>query len=299
MTQITLTEEQEYINKLSQEFIDTHIKEQEIETLAQQNNRESEDIKGYHGREILELLQNIDDAFERKLKENPNLTETAKAKVEYKNNVLTISNTGTCFDKDGIKSICAGNLSTKNSDYLGNKGTGFRSVLNWANKILIYSGGFNVEFSEKTANSKFKKIKGNSQIQKNIEYQKRLNKSLYIPILSAPQNIEPIEKNGFDTVIQITIDEQKNKDDFSVEKQIENFDFRTLLFLPNITEIYFETDNKPPYQYKKEKDDNSTYELEIFNLTNSNNPDIKEAYYFDSKTIAKQYNGKMKQKKEI
>lgn len=286
MTQITPTEEQEYINKLSKEFLITHTREQELETLAQLNNREIEDIKGYHGREILELLQNIDDAFEKKRKENPDLAETAKAKIEYKNNILTISNTGTSFDKNGIKSICAGNLSTKNSDYLGNKGTGFRSVLNWASKIFIYSGNFNIEFSEEIAKSKFEEIKENPQIIKNKEYQQQHGKSLYIPMLSVPRNVEPIDKNGFDTIIQITIDKNRNDDNFSVGKQIEEFDFKSLLFLPNIAEISFEIEDNT-YSYKKEKDDNSTDELTIFNLTNSNNPGANEAYYFDSKTISK------------
>jgi len=292
-----MTQEEQYIDKLSNEFIETHKKPQEIETLAQLNNRESEDIKGYHGREILELLQNIDDAFEKKKKENPDIKETAKAKIDFKNNVLTISNTGTCFDKDGIKSICAGNLSTKDSDYLGNKGTGFRSVLNWANKICIYSGGFNVKFSQEIANTIFEEIKDEPQIKKNIEYQIKLNKTLYIPILSVPQNTKSIEKNGYDTIIKITIDEQKNKDDFSVEKQIEIFDFRTLLFLPNISEILFEIDEKK-YQFKKENGSNSTSELQTFSLTNSNNPDIKETYYFDSTIVPKavQWNNETKKR---
>ena len=56
-----LTECQDYIDKLREEYIETQVREQERDALKGEINIEQRDGKGYHGREILELLQNADD----------------------------------------------------------------------------------------------------------------------------------------------------------------------------------------------------------------------------------------------
>ena len=57
------SDSQNYIDKLCSEYIEKHIREQERDELITENNIEKRDIKGYHGREILELLQNADDVI--------------------------------------------------------------------------------------------------------------------------------------------------------------------------------------------------------------------------------------------
>jgi hypothetical protein len=52
-----------YIDQLRNEYIKTHIQQQERDLLIEADNIEKRDVKGYHGREILELLQNADDAY--------------------------------------------------------------------------------------------------------------------------------------------------------------------------------------------------------------------------------------------
>lgn len=59
------TQAEEYIKRLRDEYIDNQKRGQERDLLIQENNIEKEQIKGYHGREILELLQNADDAFQK------------------------------------------------------------------------------------------------------------------------------------------------------------------------------------------------------------------------------------------
>ncbi|MBD5115169.1 MAG: DUF3883 domain-containing protein [Ruminococcaceae bacterium] len=228
----------EYIDKLTKEYIDNHIREQERELLIIENTIEERDVKGYHGREILELLQNADDAYQKSMDMGKKPNCALEVFIEYKNNILSITNTGTLFDNDGIKAIVEGNNSPKKGKYIGNKGTGFRSILNWANKIRIFSGNFGVEFSKEIANKCFEKIRNESQIQKQLK--KKSN--LYIPMLAVPINIENT-KNPDRTTIEILIDQQKNKDDFSVLKQIENIDLRILMFLPNINQIDITTEN--------------------------------------------------------
>ena len=50
------SESQKYIETLCNEYIANHVREQERDELIHENNIEKRDIKGYHGREILELM---------------------------------------------------------------------------------------------------------------------------------------------------------------------------------------------------------------------------------------------------
>lgn len=237
---------QKYIDKLCDEYIAKHIKEQERDELIYENNIEKRDIKGYHGREILELLQNADDAYQKSINEGNKPECELEVSIVYKNNRLTISNTGTFFDFDGIKAIVQGNNSSKSGKYIGNKGTGFRSLLNWADEIRIYSGEFNVKFSKAIAEKKFQEIKSENQIKKQLEKQP----NLYIPILAVPQNIEPYKKYEV-TSIEVDINPEKLQDGFGVMEQINNIDLRILLFLPNISKILIDTDERQ-IVYKRE-----------------------------------------------
>jgi len=220
-----------YIDTLREEYIATQVNEQERDALIGDNNIEKRDIKGYHGREILELLQNADDAYQKSIEIGNKPEKDLEVTIQYRGNILTVSNTGTFFDEDGIKGIVQGNNSPKKGKYIGNKGTGFRSVLNWANAVRIFSGAYAVEFSKEIAREQFEAIKNTRQIQKQLVK----NKNLYIPMLAVPQNVEPKQDNDR-TIIEIEIDPQK-MDEHSVSKQIENIDLKILLFLPNICNI--------------------------------------------------------------
>jgi hypothetical protein len=107
--------------------------------------REVADIEGYHGRELLELLQNAVDELE---------SATDKfVHIELSGNILKFSNNGSVFTTAGITSLMYTNFSPKfnNRRYIGNKGTGFRSVLNWSNSVKIFSGSLSVKFSADSA----------------------------------------------------------------------------------------------------------------------------------------------------
>ena len=227
----------QYIETLYNEYIELHTTPRNRDLLIQENNIEQRDIKGYHGREILELLQNADDAYQKSLEQNEQLESELNVEISYKNNLLVVANTGTFFDRDGIKAIVQGNNSPKKGKYIGNKGTGFRSILNWADKVSIYSGEFAVQFSKDIANSVFNEIKDKEQIKKQL----KRNKSLYIPMLAVPKSI--VHNRLKDrTTIEIEINPEKANDDYSVEKQLERIDLRILLFLPNISSININTE---------------------------------------------------------
>ena len=57
---LSVNECKEYIAKLNKEYQNKHIISQERDELVYENNVEKRDVKGYHGREILELLQKME-----------------------------------------------------------------------------------------------------------------------------------------------------------------------------------------------------------------------------------------------
>lgn len=89
---------------------------------------EQQTVGDYNGRQILELIQNADDAG----------AENISFKLDPDNNELIFFNDGIAFDLEGMKSIMIAHYSSKlTSSYIGNKGLGFRSILNWAEGISI------------------------------------------------------------------------------------------------------------------------------------------------------------------
>lgn len=274
------SESQKYIEKLCKEYIANHIREQERDELITENNIEKRDIKGYHGREILELLQNADDAYQKSIDMDKEPECDLEVLIEYKNDILTVSNTGTFFDQEGIKAIVQGNNSPKSGKYIGNKGTGFRSILNWADKVKIYSGDFNIEFSKEIAESKLREIKNEKQIQKQMLKQS----DLYIPMLAVPVNIEGNGKKDR-TSIEITINPNKSNDDYGVSKQIENIDLRILLFLPNIRKIEIVTEDMQII-YERTKHETVFKYITLQKIVN-NEIKIQEQFYLFEKIIEK------------
>ena len=190
-------------------------------------NKENAELKGYHGRELLELLQNAVDAL-------PDSGDRA-VKVELRGNILLFSNKGAVFDEDGIVSILYTDNSPKynNNKYIGNKGTGFRSVLNWAESIRIYSGDLAVEFSPRIAN-KFLKALSKKQTVINYINKNKSGVKLEVATLTAPKIIPPLESKDFDTVIEITAKDGVLND---IQKQLDDITASTLLFLEKLERL--------------------------------------------------------------
>lgn len=231
----------EYIDKLRQEFIDMNKADHEMDLLVEKVNGLKRDIVGYHGREILELVQNADDAFQKLKEKNGEcgLFGALEVEITYKGDLFTISNNGEPFDKAGIKAVVQGNNSSKTSGkFIGNKGTGFRSVLNWARAVRLYSGPFAVGFSKEYADKQFDLVKDCPQIAKQLKG----HPDLYFPMLTVPYNLEDKQDDNR-TTIEIDIDPEKIKDEFSVARQLNDFDLRVLLFLPNLSKLTISTDD--------------------------------------------------------
>jgi len=124
--------------------------------------------------------------------------------------------------------------------YIGNKGLGFRSIVNWSNKITINTRNINISFSKKIAEAFFDEI-CDEQTQKKIINQRNLPKNVKpIAFLAVP---DISEKNIHDWTTVITID---YKDIFfnDIMKQIENIKDEILLFVNHIDKIQISIDGQ-------------------------------------------------------
>ena len=191
--------------------------------------KENNLIKQYKGREIYELLQNIDDAAEE--------GKECIASIKFDENFLIISNNGKPFTISTLQRLCQGGVSEKDDKYIGCKGIGFRSVLNWADEISIYSGDdISVKFSREYAQNIYNElITGDAKEHiknQSLELKRRGYDSSY-PIFRAPQHIDRIKKE-FDTVIKLKIKESLKS---SIKNSLEDIDENILLFLPKLVRI--------------------------------------------------------------
>lgn len=196
----------------------------------------------YEGRELLELLQNADDAAL--------YASDPKVLIYLEGNQLIIANTGQLFSEDGLKSIFHSYLSSKfnQKNQIGNKGLGFRTTLSWAEKVSILSGDLRISFSN--ANSKNilnELIRKNPSIKELID-RKYSGMEDPISIFRCPEIIDhidlPRQFGDYDTLIildlkdHILVDSHMKKTTEVIEEQLtKNVDPEILLFLNNLNEI--------------------------------------------------------------
>lgn len=184
-------------------------------------NVEREHIADYRGREILELLQNAVD----ELDDGPN----ADIEISLRGSVLRVCNNGKVFTLNGFRSLIYSNLSPKQKkdNYIGNKGTGFRSVLNWAKEVRVYSGDLNVEFSDVRAANFLSELRAVPSVGSYCEGREKNNYVVRLPTLAAPFLIDKPDNLFFDTVIEIALKENMEE---KVSAQLQDITPQTLLF---------------------------------------------------------------------
>lgn len=225
------------IDELCEIFINKYEESKLGSELEKACSEEYELMRDYNGRQILELLQNVDDAYGEKKTTN---SEEVAVKISFKNNILEVGNTGTTFSAETIERLCLGRASDKSSKNIGNKGTGFRSLLNDAEWIEIYSGSFSIRFSQKYAHEIFQQSLKKSPLIQEQKVNWKKDYPFCFPIMNCPEKISPRDSN-FDTLIRVKIKEDNNSKDASIEKQLNQPFYKSLLFLPNITKIRIET----------------------------------------------------------
>ena len=198
-------------------------------------NREIESEEGYCKRPLLELLQNIEDALGESGIDSP------QALIRLEGNTLWIANKGQPFDKDGFEALCDSNRSPKKGkEFIGNKGTGFKAVLNWTQKPEIHSGDIHACFDRVESERLIR------QIISNEKYDDLIGKSGWkgqSPLLRVPIEIDPGSEiknllgEDWSTVIKLPLEAGKRTE---VEKALQDFDPVNLLFLKHLSVIRFE-----------------------------------------------------------
>lgn len=186
-------------------------------------NDETRITNDYNGRQILEMIQNADDAQAKKI----------DISIDTNKHVLSIYNDGKPFSYEGIKSIMIANLSGKvSSFYIGNKGMGFRSLIYWADKIQIFTETFIFTFSSEEAAKSAKDL--NLDLE---EIRKSRNLSPIccpFPMLAIPK-VDYLEQ-GLEKGCKVVIEYKKNYEKNIIE-QLDLIEEKALLFLNNVTEM--------------------------------------------------------------
>ena len=205
--------------------------------------------RDYNGRQILELLQNVDDAYDKVESQDDVIVN-----ISFKDGILEVGNTGTTFSAESIERLCLGRASEKSAQKIGNKGTGFRSLLNDAEWIEIHSGEYAIRFSEKFTQEIFNQYcdKQSLYYSKLIDEQRHNWKKDYsfcFPIMNCPEKID-FNSKGFDTLIRVKIKEGNELKETSISNQLKQPFYKSLLFLPKITKIIVDTSDSCREYYK-------------------------------------------------
>lgn len=233
--------------------------------------------EAYNGRQLLEMLQNADDAQ----------TDKVLLQLDTENTILTIANNGIPFDIKGLGSLMLANNSPKNKrDFIGNKGLGFRSILNWVDVVKIKTKECVLEFSKEIARGEFEKLIPNSTIrQQIIENEKDLPKGdLPIAVLAIPDFKENTEPQNWETIVEL---KYKKSEEEKILEQLKTITPEVLLFLNHTTSIQIagagEIDNElvlTPSRNLVEKTLTVNYSTwNLFDSGEQNLPNTKEKFY--------------------
>ena len=209
----------------------------------------------YKGRQLLELIQNADDAESSFVKI---IIDTEKCKLQ-------IINEGVPFSFGGFQSLMIPHLSPKRKKkYIGNKGLGFRSILNWSKKVTISSAGCVVSFSPEFAKNKYIELYPIEEDRNKIlEEYNYAEGTIPFPIFALP-DINKADLQKSETIIEIEyykfIEDNEGVEEVQVNveeailKQISELRSEVLLFLNWIDTIYISI-NGEITEYKSDKQD--------------------------------------------
>ncbi len=230
-------------------------------------NRERDIARDYEGREILELLQNAND-------QAAELGQPGRALIELSNEGLIVANTGLAFSVGGVESLQTSHFSPKRrrrKQLIGNKGLGFRSILNWSKTPIILSGTLAIAYCLEHAKSKLKEIcKESAEIARLVKEEQQRGVELILPLLPFPlysldgnlsslldneragtifERCEALLIEGYDTVIGMPFNAASAHE--AAGLQIDETRPEILLFAQHLDELSFRRDGNDPMVWKR------------------------------------------------
>jgi hypothetical protein len=233
-------------------------------------NHEQESTRDYVGREILELLQNANDAA----------TETGipgKVKIILTQEGLIVGNTGAPFTIGGVESLQTSNLSPKRHQrrlFVGSKGLGFRAVLNWSKYPMILSGELRLAYSSEDIVRRTQSLLNESrELALKVLEESPNSSALIAPILVFPsftengdltslitdpsskkilEKCQELLSEGYTTTIGMPFDQPKAIE--NAQSQINSLAPELLLFVPYLSEIVISQEDLNPQCWRRETD---------------------------------------------
>lgn len=218
------------LNSFIQEQLDIRQRhyQENPSSIVEHFNIEQSNIEAYNGRQLLEMIQNADDACEK--------ASDKKLLIQLVDNQLIIANNGEPFSKAGFESIINSNLSPKTmlQNQIGQKGLGFRSILSWADKVTIQSGTTCICFSPLIARAFLKSLK-EKKTDLDAILKSKSKEAYPIATLRVPKLLENSDLSEFTTIITLQLKRAILSD---VQKQINTIISKeTMLFLNHIETI--------------------------------------------------------------
>jgi hypothetical protein len=214
--------------------------------LVGQFNREVSALDGYRGRQLLEFLQNADDA-------GVDAVAGCTLLLSISRERLVIANTGRPFSAKGLTSLVISDCSPKQLDrnrFIGCKGLGFRSVLAWTDQPLISSGSYDVCFDRARAVRVVERLaEGNRAVADEVTAFRNATARLPaavmrfpdVPAENDPRLVEArlFRARGYDTVFVLPIPNGSRGDDIHAEmiEQLTGLPTSALLFCRHLTRV--------------------------------------------------------------
>ena len=227
--------------------------------------------ESYSERSLIELIQNADDA---------NATKFYISIIN--DNAVLVANNGDYFSEEDVIALCRSGSSTKKrkSNTIGYRGIGFKSVVNYTNKVHIHSGNMKFSFSKELTKKDLPEVEN-------------------VPLVRVPHEfagekyidyIQEVISQGYTTVF---IFETKLN---SLIDEIESFDESCLLFLKNIELFTSKTNHLNKIHTKRIKKNNieqmsivaNNVKTEWLILTDiNNNEQINVAFLLENNIVKK------------
>lgn len=205
-----------------------------LNILSEKYNKENTTAKSYHGRQLLELIQNADDQNSEEILINFN--EEA--------GFISVSNYGPKpFSSKGYNSLFYTEMSEKKGgNFIGHMGLGLRSLLMWGEEFKIISNGIELTFSQKLAQKEMNDMLASyPEFKKAYDAHIKSYPNTNFPTFSCPSISDTVtvkDAESFTTTLYIKYKQNENIIR-SIREQIDMLSSEILLFLPNIKSIRF------------------------------------------------------------
>lgn len=197
----------------------------------------------YHGRTLIELIQNAHDAHTKG--SSTGRISILLDETEGKFGTLYVANGGHPLSRANFNAMIAVALSDKPpSEGIGNKGVGFKSVLQFSDAPEVYSkssagaadfDGFTFRFGRI---DDFERLADSIDAEPGELAEHISTLTLTFPLESAPERVATLGTDGFCTVIRLPLKSQRARDDALDELDaVSGSDVPMHLFLDRIETI--------------------------------------------------------------